>query len=130
MRHRRSLAASVFLLASLTACHHEESHSASWVYVSNASFGSGKSSLEFETAAAHGDIVIDPKLPSEYKAVTLNGVADPSNGVRVRGHLVEFGEGTLRIGDRAYGRLSGAVHIEIRPNGIFVNGESRGELEP
>ena len=130
MKKLRTLSTTVLVIASFTGCHHEEEHTASWVHISNASFGDGKSSFEFQSTASNGDIVIDPQVPSEYKSTVVDGVEDPSNGYRVRGRVIQFGKGELRIGNRSYGPLTGKVHIEIRPNGVLVNGESRGELEP
>ena len=43
---------------------------------------------------------------------------------------LDYTTGELRIGDRGFGSLGeGPVKIEIRRDGVFVNGELRGTLE-
>ena len=41
---------------------------------------------------------------------------------------LEYTGGTVKIGDRSFGRLDGPTLIEIKPEGVFVNGELRGPL--
>jgi hypothetical protein len=128
-RSRASHVACIVVVLSAAACSSREPATAPTV--SEATFGNGGDvRIRFTSSAASGDLVVDPGLAAEFKSTTVGGAASPGSGFRVRGRLVEFTGGELRIGDRSYGPLKGAVHIELRPDEVLVNGESRGPLEP
>jgi hypothetical protein len=45
--------------------------------------------------------------------------------ITLDGKALEFWGPELKIGERSYGKLSGAVQIKIDASGVTVNGEKR-----
>lgn len=89
--------------------------------------------------AAPGEIVvdggtsvrIDPQVRFRYQSVstTSAGTSTDVEQYEIRGRKLELSEREIRIGDRSYGAFGEAARIEIKPEGVFVDGVLRGELE-
>ncbi len=84
------------------------------------------------------EIIVSPKVPHrEVEGSFLVVSQDDAGTMRamdfrllIGEDALEYTEGTVKIGDRSFGKLDGPTLIEIKPHGVFVNGELRGPLDP
>jgi hypothetical protein len=91
----------------------------------------GKSAgrIEFTSPHASGSIEIAPEVRVEYELDVLGGPASSQKTIlRIAQGELHFDGSELRIGERAFGALDGQVAIRIGRDGVFVNGEKRGDL--
>jgi hypothetical protein len=91
----------------------------------------GKSTITFDTGRFRGILTVEAGLATAYE---MKSVTD-SNGASMTRTMITVGdrplaiEGTsLRLGDRIVGPLSGAVKIEIKKDGVFVDGEKKSDF--
>jgi hypothetical protein len=115
-----------FLLAVATAgCSHDLSKhtttSASFIELSN-----GAGGITFESPHAKGSINVSSPMPIRCESTVTGSVS--TTRWTVDGREFDFTGTTLELGGKTYGTLKGDTQIEIRPDGVFVNGEKRGEL--
>jgi hypothetical protein len=85
------------------------------------------SHIGFESPHAQGMIEIAPDVKIGYQAVTVTPDASGASRqvITLDGKTLEFWGPELKIGERSYGKLSGAVQIKIDASGVTVNGEKR-----
>ena len=82
------------------------------------------------------EIIVSPEVPHrEVEGSFLVVSQDDAGTMRAMDFRLLIGEdaleytgGTVKIGDRSFGKLDGPTLIEIKPEGVFVNGELRGPL--
>ena len=63
-----------------------------------------------------------------YSSTSVTTNTSTTQSATVGGHEFHFDGATLRIGDREYGSLIEGDDVRITPDGVTVNGESRGSL--
>jgi hypothetical protein len=85
------------------------------------------SHIGFESAHAQGMIEIASDVHIGYQSVTVTPDASGASRqvITLDGKVLDFSGAELKIGERSYGKLSGAVQIQINANGVTVNGEKR-----
>ena len=111
-------------LLAIAGCHHAAGKTK--VSVSFAEFPAGGGAITFETLNAKGTITVAPPMVVHYELKQVD--FDTTKRWTIDGREFEFdGEG-LQLGGKSYGALKGESSIEIRADGVFVNGEKRGEL--
>lgn len=121
---RRVKPFALLLGLALAACAHapaETVRSISFVELSN-----GSGSITFQSPHAHGTVLVAPPLPVRCETRQVN--FDVTTKWTVDGREFEFTGPELRLGGASYGALTGETAIEVRADGVFVNGEKRGEL--
>ncbi len=85
------------------------------------------SHIGFESPHAQGMIEIAPDVHIGYQSVTVTPESAGASRqvITLDGKVLDFWGGELKIGERSYGKLWGAVQIQITANGVTVNGEKR-----
>jgi hypothetical protein len=109
---------------SLAGCRHEAATTTSSTSLVELHNGSG--AITFETPFAKGTIAIASPMVvrCESKLVNLEGTTRWT----IDGKEFDFAGPQLKLGGKSYGALKGESAIEVRADGVFVNGEKRGEL--
>jgi len=85
------------------------------------------SHIGFESQYAQGMIEIAPDVHIGYQSVSVtpDSAGAPRQVITLDGKPLDFSGPELRIGERSYGKLSGAVRIHIDASGVTVNEEKR-----
>ncbi len=113
------------LIVLLVACRpskHPPSTSSSTVVVSNA----GESHVTVAEGDSRIDVVLKTELPLTVTSSTFDGVS--RSEIRVGAELLVIEHAELTIGARSFGTLPANARVEIRSDGVYVDGEKRGEL--
>jgi hypothetical protein len=119
------------LLAVVVACSHPTRTAVNDLRIVSSQIlndGRTPSTIAFESAAANGIVEVDPRVRLLSEGVTDSSSPAPHWTYRINGHELRLDGGELRIGERAYGTLSGRVAIRIAQDGVFVDGKKRGDL--
>lgn len=91
--------------------------------------------VTFDTGKVRGTITIQKGVTVGYKNVTTTS-SEPDvptsskTTLTVKGHALVIEEDRVMLGDTALGPLAGEVRIEIRSDGIFVDGVKKADLGP
>ena len=88
----------------------------------------GKTShIEFESSFAQGTIEIAPDARIDYKSITVvqDNTETSRTVITLDGKALDFWGPELMIGERSYGKLSGAVQVQISRDRVLVNDEQR-----
>ncbi len=116
------------LLASACSSKASEAPAAGAHVIRTMQLNEGKPShIGFESAQAQGMIEIAADVHIGYESVTVtpDSAGSSRTVITLDGKLLDFWGPELKIGERSYGRLSGAMQIQISANGVTVNGEKR-----
>ena len=86
--------------------------------------------VRFDTGTFRGTIEIGSGLTIGYKSVTQTSSAGSTSRtiLTIDGREIIIEQAQLRVGDRVIGPLSGEVKIEVRKDGVFVDGAKKSEL--
>jgi hypothetical protein len=86
--------------------------------------------IHFDTGKLRGTIEIGKGLLIGYKNVTQTGGAEPLSKtvLTIDGRELVIEPTQLRVGDHVIGPLSGDVKVEIKKDGVFVDGAKKSEL--
>ena len=88
----------------------------------------GKTSyVGFESSYAQGMIEIGADVHIGYQSVTVSPDASGASRqvITLDGKMLDIWGPELKIGERGYGKLAGAVQIRIDASGVTVNGQKR-----
>jgi len=91
----------------------------------------GESVVSFDTGVMRGTITIAVGIPVGYRNTTVTGgteVTPPKTTLTVKDHEMVIEESRVRIGERTIDALNGDVAIDVRADGVFVNGTKAFDL--
>ena len=76
-------------------------------------------------------VEVDPQVATGYRSVSTSSGGAPKTIEQneIRGRKLELSNREIRIGERSYGGFGENARIEIKPEGVFVDGVVRGKLE-
>ena len=85
------------------------------------------SRIVFESEKAKGSIEIAADVKIGYQSVTVtpDSAGQSRQVITLDGEPLDFWDGELRIGAKSYGKLVGAVRIQISREAVLVNDEKR-----
>jgi hypothetical protein len=86
--------------------------------------------ITFDTGTFRGSIELGKGLIIGYKNVSVTSASEQTSKVTltVDGREVVIEPAQLRVGTHVIGPLSGDVKIEIKKDGVFVDGAKKSEL--
>jgi hypothetical protein len=91
----------------------------------------GGTMITFDSGHCRGIVKVEPGLATTTQTVTKSS----SNGEPVTSTTIKLGDrelsidgSKLRLGERVVGPLAGDVRIEVKKDGIFVDGEKKSDL--
>lgn len=113
-----------FAALALAGCAHHAAATGS--SASSFTITNGPGPMGFESPHAKGTISVASPMILRYESVQSNSESRVHWTID-RSELDFLGQ-VLEFGGRSYGELYGASAIEIRSDGVFVNGERRGDL--
>lgn len=123
----RTLLLLVFLAAACSS-KGSEAPAAGVHVIRSMQLNDGKPShIAFESQYAQGTIEIAADVKIGYQSVTVtpDSAGASRQVITLDGKLFDFWGAELRIGERSYGKLAGAVEIRISAAEVTVNGEKR-----
>jgi hypothetical protein len=93
--------------------------------------GDRGSTITFDSGTARGILEVEPGVATSYEVRTKSGgdgdVAT-TMALVVAGHELQIEGSTLRIGERSVDLPSGEVRVEVKRDGIWIDGKKKSEL--
>jgi hypothetical protein len=130
----------LLLVASLgggiVGCSHQESSGSSHARGGSITSldmrpNAGGTTVTFETDTCRGRLTVEPGLGISSRTVAQTG--SPSGALTqtvltIAGHDLSVEGSRLRLGDRVIGPFSGDVKVEVKKDGVFVDGKKASDF--
>ncbi len=87
--------------------------------------------VTFDTGTFRGILEVEPGLVTGYKLVTqtsTKGEPISATTLTVAGRELSIEGSHLRFGDRVIGPFSGEVKVDVKKDGIFVDGKKQSDF--
>lgn len=83
--------------------------------------------ITIETGRFHGILEVEPGLVAEYRkvATTSAGQHEETTTVTIDGRELVIESRRIRLGKHAVGPLEGEVRIDVRKDGVYVDGQKK-----
>lgn len=93
--------------------------------------GDRGSTLTFDTGAARGIVEVEPGLATSYEMRSTTGGQEGTSTtatITVAGKALRIDASRLTIGERAVDLPSGEVRVEVKHDGIWVDGKKKSDF--
>jgi len=83
--------------------------------------------ITIETGRFHGILEVEPGLVTEYRkvATTSAGQHEETTTITIEGRELVIESRRIRLGEHAVGPLEGEVRIDVRKDGVYVDGQKK-----
>jgi hypothetical protein len=90
----------------------------------------GGGTVTFDTARARGILTIAPGMAAKYEITTQTsaGGSTTKTKLEIDGRILSIEDDSIRIGDKTIGPLSGEVKVEVKKDGVWVDGVKKSDL--
>ncbi len=86
--------------------------------------------VTFDTGRMRGVLTIAPGMETGYEITTqtVAGESTLKTTIKVDGRVLSVEPDSIRIGNKSIGPLSGEVKIEVKADGVYVDGTKKSDL--